>query len=137
VFAILVKGGAKDGEVKTASLSLFISCGAFLISVISIILSTLSYRKDRWKLSLEAWIQTRVSNLPNSPSLGQGRLLVKAANIGRRALTIEKICLQVFEHELEQLRKVPGAEVRKGRTHWIRRSLFIIHEAIEFSCTAW
>src|SRR5260370_3755681 len=46
-----------------------------------------------------------------SPSVAQGRLLVKAANIGRRALTIEKIYVQGFQNELEELRKAPVAEV--------------------------
>jgi hypothetical protein len=58
---------------------------------------------------LEAWI--RVSSMPDFPALVQGRLLVKDANIGRRALTIEKIYVQVFEDELEELRKAPVAEV--------------------------
>jgi len=88
-----------------SDVSIGISCGAFLISVISIILSILSYRKDRWKLSLEAWIKGSefCPGMPVSPTTTRGELFVKIANIGRRALTIEKICLQVFEDEIEGL----------------------------------
>jgi hypothetical protein len=96
-----------------SNLSILISCGAFLISLISIVLSILSYRRDRWKLSLEARIEGRVYRtengkvLPISPTRIRGELIVKASNIGRRSLTIEKICLQVFEDEVDALNALP------------------------------
>jgi hypothetical protein len=83
------------------TVSIIIACCALLISFISITLSVLSYRKDRWKLLLEAWIKPRASG--NPPTVVRGYLFVKLSNIGRRAVTIEKICLQLFEDEIEGL----------------------------------
>lgn len=88
-----------------------IASGALLISVVSIILSILNYRKDRWKLSLEAWIRIQTMSQPTKEQSRRGWLCVKAANIGRRALTIEKIYLQVFGDEIEELRKTPLVEM--------------------------
>jgi hypothetical protein len=95
-----------------SEVSIGISCGAFLISVISIILSILSYRKDRWRLSLEAWIKGYELNPGMPPNATRGELFVKMANIGRRALTIEKICLQVFEDEIEELNTLSKPQSR-------------------------
>jgi len=104
--------------VDKSNISIGISGFALLISAISIILSILSYRKDRWKLSLEAWIHRRgfitegqvlmpgAVPMPNSPTQVRGELFVKMANIGRRAVTIEKICLQIFEDEIDRLKEL-------------------------------
>jgi|SRR5271165_354834 len=90
-------------EWITSNISILIACLALLISFVSITLSLLGYRKDRWKLYLQAWIEG-----PASPSTTNIRrwLFVSAKNIGRRVLTIENIFVQVFEDELEELRKI-------------------------------
>jgi hypothetical protein len=92
-------------KVNTSTISIVISVGAFLISVVSIVLSVLNYRKDRWKISLSAWIEPLKSSVPVHQGAIRGHLFVKAANLGRRTLTIEKMYLQVFGDELEELRK--------------------------------
>jgi hypothetical protein len=92
-------------KVDKSTISIGIALGAFLISLVSLLVSILGYRKDRWKLSLEAWIEPSKSSPPFFEGSIRGRLFVKAANIGRRALTIEQIHLQVFEDEVEELRK--------------------------------
>jgi hypothetical protein len=92
-------------KVDAPTVSIVIACCALFVSFISITLSVLSYRKDRWKLSLEAWIGRQ-------EGLIQAHLFVKVANVGRRALTIEKICLQVFEDEIEALNKLNTSRQR-------------------------
>lgn len=51
--------------------------------------------------------------MPVLEHLPAGRLYVRASNVGRRALTIEEIFLQVFPDELEELRTTPLARVGK------------------------
>jgi hypothetical protein len=68
----------------------------------------------RGDLKLQSQIKGQVSSNPTFPSGAiRGRLFVKMANIGRRVVTIEKICLQVFQEELEELRKINLA-ISKG-----------------------
>jgi hypothetical protein len=97
--------------VETTTISILISCLALFISIVSIGISILNYKKDRWKLSLEARIRIEKMLVPDGAQTGRGRLFLKAANIGRRALTIEKIFLQVFSDEIEELRSTPLVEV--------------------------
>jgi len=49
--------------------------------------------------------------VPDRAQTGRGGLFLRAANIGRRALTIEKIFLQVFSDEIEELRTTPLVEI--------------------------
>lgn len=100
-------------KVDAPTISIVIACCAFLISFISITLSLLSYRKDRWKLSLGAWIEAPAPSIPSFPKAIRGRLFVETKNIGRRTLTIEGIALQVFKDELEEIRKSELARIEK------------------------
>jgi hypothetical protein len=94
------------GKWIYSNLSTIIACLALFISL-------RIYRRDRWKLSLEAWIEGRSYRtedgkvLPISPTQIRGELIVKASNVGRRSLTIEKICLQVFEDDIATLKALP------------------------------
>jgi len=106
-------------KVDTSTISIFISVGALLISGFSIFLSILNYRKDRWKLSLEPWIEPGPSNPPFHPGSIRATLFVRVANIGRRALTIENIRLEVFEDEIEELDKSELASVKRQSNGWI------------------
>lgn len=87
------------------------SCLALGVSAVSFLLSFFSYRKDRWRLSLEAWIEAQTLTPGTSvdanliPGLIRGRLFVNAANTGRRPITIQNIRLQVFKDELTDFRK--------------------------------
>jgi hypothetical protein len=110
--------------VDKPTISLGTSICAFLVSLASIWLSISNYRKDRWKLSIEAKIQLlRIPEGAQSDS-NPGRLLVTAANIGRRALTIENIDIQVFEDEIEGFQGT-AVEIRKmDRVGYVAVSFF-------------
>lgn len=88
-------------------MSIAISLCAFLVSCISITLSLLNYRKDRWKLAVTAWIYVPRSSEPSLPDPPNGRLGLKASNVGRRQLTLGEIFVQVFSDEIEELRNQP------------------------------
>jgi hypothetical protein len=110
--------------VDKSAISLGISIGAFLVSVASIWLSIANYRKDRWKLSIEAKIQLRRLPEGDQSDSPPGRLLVTAANIGRRALTIENIDIQVFQDEIEGFQGT-AVQIRKmDRVGYVAVSFF-------------